>query len=103
MPMFLLIGFWGSSSDFRTFIRTKEYAAMKLTLFLVAGSVLIWIAIISIFVQAGLGSFNILEIQKVVGDKFSLNFQQINFFMIMIGFGRKMIQMLLQRLNDGPD
>ena len=86
-PMFLLIGYWGSSSDFRTFIRTKEYAAMKLTLFLVAGSVLIWIAIISIFVQAGLGSFNILEIQKVVDDKFSLHFQQINFLMIMIGFG----------------
>ena len=87
MPMFLLIGYWGSSSDFRTFIRTKEYAAMKLTLFLVAGSVLIWVAIIAIFVQAGLGSFNILEIQKVVDDKFPLNFQQINFFMIMIGFG----------------
>jgi len=87
MPMFLLIGFWGSSSDFRTFIRTKEYAAMKLTLFLVAGSVLIWVAIIAIFVQAGLGSFNILEIQKVVDDKFSLYFQQINFLMIMIGFG----------------
>ena len=37
LPMYLLIGVWGSSTDFGTFKRTKEYGAMKLTLVLVAG------------------------------------------------------------------
>ena len=37
LPMYLLIGVWGSSSDFGTFIRTKEYGALKLVLYLVAG------------------------------------------------------------------
>ena len=87
LPMYLLIGKWGSSSEFSTFTRTKEYSAMKLTLVLVAGSVLIWVAIIAMFVQAGIGSFDILEIQQVSGDKFSLEFQRFFFPMLMIGFG----------------
>ncbi|MCH7606456.1 MAG: NADH-quinone oxidoreductase subunit M, partial [Chloroflexi bacterium] len=28
LPMYLLIGVWGSSTDFGTFLRTKEYGAM---------------------------------------------------------------------------
>src|SRR3990172_7818217 len=39
LPMYLLIAVWGASSDFGTFTRTKEYGAMKLMLYLVAGSV----------------------------------------------------------------
>ena len=87
LPMYLLIGVWGSSSDFRTFIRTKEYGAMKLTMYLVAGSMLIWIAIMAIFVQADLGTFSILEIDKVASDRFSDNFQRVFFPFLMIGFG----------------
>ena len=87
LPMYLLIGVWGSSSDFRTFIRTKEYGAMKLTMYLVAGSVLIWIAIMAIFVQADLGTFSILEIEKVASDRFSDNFQRVFFPFLLIGFG----------------
>ncbi len=30
LPMYLLIGVWGSSTDFGTFLRTKEYGAMNL-------------------------------------------------------------------------
>ena len=59
MPMYLLIGVWGSSSTFPTFIRTKEYGAMKLMLYLVAGSVLIWVALLAIFVEADLGTFDL--------------------------------------------
>src|SRR3990172_11966044 len=29
LPMYLLIAVWGASTDFGTFIRTKEYGAMK--------------------------------------------------------------------------
>ena len=84
LPMYLLIGVWGSSTTFRTFIRTKEYGAMKLTLYLVAGSVLIWVALMAIFVEAGLGTFNILELQHAT---FSPTFQKVFFPFLAIGFG----------------
>ena len=87
LPMYLLIGKWGSTSKFKSFVRTKEYSAMKLTLVLVAGSVLIWVAIIAIFFQAGIGSFSVIEIQKVSETAFSPTFQNIFFPLLMIGFG----------------
>ena len=52
LPMYLLIGVWGSSSKFSDFIRTKEYGAMKLILFLVAGSILIWVGILAVYAEA---------------------------------------------------
>ena len=84
LPMYLLIGVWGSSSTFRTFLRTKEYSAMKLMLYLVAGSVLVWIAIIAIFVEGGLGTFSIIELENVA---FSDGFEKVFFPFLMIGFG----------------
>src|SRR3989304_7163657 len=57
LPMYLLIGVWGASSVFPTFVRTKEYGAMKLTVYLVAASILIFVGILAVFVEAGLGPF----------------------------------------------
>ena len=87
LPMYLLIAIWGSSSDFGTFVRTKEYGAMKLTLYLVAGSVLVWIAILAVFVQAGLGTFSMTELERVADSAFSTTFQQVFFPFLMVGFG----------------
>ena len=84
MPMYLLIGVWGSSSDFGTFLRPKEYGAMKLMLYLVAGSILVWVALIAVFVEGGIGTFSLLELEDVT---FSENFQRIFFPMFMVGFG----------------
>lgn len=84
LPMYLLIGVWGSSSIFPTFSRSKEYSAMKLMLYLVAGSVLVWIAIMAIFVNSDIGSFGLLDLQTVT---FSDNFQRLFFPFLMIGFG----------------
>ncbi|MCH8109716.1 MAG: NADH-quinone oxidoreductase subunit M [Chloroflexi bacterium] len=84
LPMYLLVGVWGSSSTFRTFTRTKEYSAMKLMIYLVAGSVLIWIAIIAMFVEAGFGTFSIVELQNAT---FSPTFQKVFFPFLAIGFG----------------
>ena len=85
--MYLLIGNWGSSSVFPRFSRSKEYSAMKLTLVLVGGSVLIWVAILGIYTQSGLGTFNIEEIQKVIENSFSREFQIVFFLFLMVGFG----------------
>ncbi len=84
LPMYLLIGVWGSSTDFGTFYRGKEYGAMKLVIYLVAGSVLVWIAILAIFTEAGVGSFNLLDLD---GTEFSTNFQRLFFPFLMVGFG----------------
>ena len=84
LPMYLLIGVWGSSTDFGTFIRTKEYGAMKLMLYLVAGSVLIWVSLLAIFAESGLGTFSI---PALAGADFSREFQMVFFPLLMVGFG----------------
>ena len=84
VPMYLLIGVWGSSTDFGTFIRTKEYGAMKLVLYLTAGSLLVWIALIAIFVEAGFGTFDLEELQTV---QFPMLFQRLFFPFLVLGFG----------------
>ena len=88
VPMYLLIAVWGSSSTFKDFSRTKEYGALKLVLMIVAASVLVWIAIIAIYIWADLGTFNILAIQEAVQNgALSSDFQKVVFPLVMIGFG----------------
>lgn len=84
LPMYLLIGVWGSSTDFGTFKRTKEYGAMKLTLVLVAGSIPVWVAIIATFLNAGLRSMDLPLLAQV---HFARDFQILFYPCYMIGFG----------------
>jgi NADH-quinone oxidoreductase subunit M len=84
LPMYLLIGVWGSSSDFITFIRNKEYGALKLMLYLVAGSVLVWVALLAVYVEADMGTFSLLSLESA---EFSESFQRIYFPIFMVGFG----------------
>ena len=80
LPMYLLIAVWGSTR--------KEYGALKLVLYLVAGSVLVWVALIAVWVAANPGGvgpgFNLLELQNI---KFAQQFQQIFFPLVLVGFG----------------
>ncbi len=91
LPMYLLIGVWGSSSRFTDFLRTKEYGAMKLILFLVAGSILIWVGILAVYVEAsgqGDGTFSLQRLSDMAASgQFSSNFQKLVFPLFMIGFG----------------
>ncbi len=91
LPMYLLIGVWGSSSDFGTFLRTKEYGAMKLMLYLVAGSVLVWIGILAVYVEAGdagVPTFSLTTLGALAEDGvFSETFQTLVFPLFMVGFG----------------
>jgi NADH-quinone oxidoreductase subunit M len=82
--MYPLIAIWGASTDFGTFTRTKEYGAMKLMLFLVAGSVLVFIAIFATFVEAGIGTFDLQALEQVT---YSEDFQKVFFPLYMLGFG----------------
>jgi NADH-quinone oxidoreductase subunit M len=89
--MYLLIGVWGSSTDFGTFLRTKEYGAMKLMLYLVGGSVLIWIGILALYTRSGdlgMATFSITRLgQLAQTGGFDQTFQNWVFPLFMIGFG----------------
>ena len=76
-PMYLLIAIWGSTR--------KEFGAMKLTLYLLAGSALILPAIIYLVVSSGLGTFDLPAL--VQAHVFTPNQQRLAFLMLYIGFG----------------
>jgi len=84
LPMYLLIAVWGASSNFGTFTRTKEYGAMKLVLYLVAGSVLIFVGMFATFVEAGQGTFDLPVLGQVAYDE---TFQKTFYPLFMLGFG----------------
>jgi len=95
LPMYLLIGIFGSSKAippkgiFARMIREsgvghKEYAAMKLTLYLLFGSAFILAGFLAAYAASGLGTFSLLELEKF---HFSSHFQRIFFLILYVGFG----------------
>jgi NADH-quinone oxidoreductase subunit M len=75
-PMFLLIVIWG-------WIKTREYAAMKLTLYLFIGSVISLVGALVMFWTSGAHTFDMLVLETV---KFSPDFQRIWFLPVFLGF-----------------
>ncbi len=95
LPMYLLIGIWGSTGRviprgpfdwaFReTGVGTKEYAAMKLTLYLLFGSAFILVGIFVLYFAAGSGSFSLLTLQQA---EFAPGVQRGVFLAFYVGFG----------------
>jgi len=95
LPMYLLIGIWGSSGQipargrfawaFReTGVGTKEYAAMKLTLYLLLGSAFILVGIFVLYFAAGVQSFSLLALERV---SFDPALQRGVFLALYVGFG----------------
>lgn len=75
-PMYLLISIWG-------WVKTREYAAMKLTLYLFIGSVIALVGALAMYFQAGAHTFNMLELEKA---GFSASFQHFWFPFVFFGF-----------------
>jgi NADH-quinone oxidoreductase subunit M len=75
-PMYLLIVIWG-------WIKTREYAAMKLTLYLFIGSVIALVGALAIYWQSGMQTFDMLQLEKAA---FSPAFQKIWFPFVFFGF-----------------
>jgi NADH-quinone oxidoreductase subunit M len=95
LPMYLLIGIWGSTGEVRprgifawayreTGVGTKEYAAMKLTLYLLFGSAFILVGIFALWVHAGQSSFSFLAFEST---RFDPSVQRWVFLAFYIGFG----------------
>jgi len=83
IPMYILIGVWGSTR--------KEYAAMKLTLYLLVGSAFVLIGAIAMFLYAadpvkGLG-YRTFDIAALATVQYDPAFQKFAFFLMMVGFG----------------
>jgi len=76
-PMYLLIAVWGSTR--------KEYGAMKLTLYLLAGSALILPALLFLVIQSGLGTFDLVRL--MAPGTFTPEAQRFAFVLFYIGFG----------------
>lgn len=75
-PMYLLISIWGWKV-------TREYAAMKLTLYLFIGSVLAMVGALAMYFTSGLGTFDMLALEKA---HFSTQFQIFWFPVVFFGF-----------------
>ncbi len=76
-PMYLLIAVWGTTR--------KEYGAMKLTLYLLAGSALILPAIVYLVVKSGLNTFDIVSLMQP--GLFDAGDQRLAFLLLYLGFG----------------
>jgi NADH-quinone oxidoreductase subunit M len=95
LPMYLLIGIWGSSGEVRprgifawavreTGVGSKEYAAMKLTLYLLFGSAFILVGIFALYVNAGVASFSFINLETATFDP---QVQRWVFLAFYVGFG----------------
>lgn len=80
LPMYLLIGVWGTSTK----ERTKEYSAMKLTLMLMAGSAFILVAILALYFAAPHRTFDLEDLQRIT---FGPELGRWVFLAIYVGFG----------------
>src|SRR4030066_2167464 len=75
-PMYLLISIWG-------WIKTREYAAMKLTLYLFIGSVVSLVGGLAMYFKSGLNTFDMIQLSQA---NFSDNFQIFWFPFVFFGF-----------------
>jgi NADH-quinone oxidoreductase subunit M len=75
-PMYLLIAIWGWKV-------TREYAAMKLTLYLFIGSVVSLVGALAMYFQSGLGTFDMIALEAA---GFSPSFQIFWFPFVFMGF-----------------
>jgi len=75
-PMYLLISIWGWKV-------TREYAAMKLTLYLFIGSVVALVGALAMYFTSGMGTFDMLALE---GAGFSPEFQRFWFPFVFLGF-----------------
>jgi len=80
IPMYPLIGIWGTTN--------KEYATMKLTLYISTGAVLALVGLLIIYFSTGLNTFNLIELeQHLAAHPIDAKLQIWLFPIITVGFG----------------
>lgn len=80
IPTFIMVGIWGG--------RDRNYAAMKMTIYLTAGAMLSLIGLISIYYQSGLESFDMVSLRNQIAENgIAASSQNFIFGLLMVGFG----------------
>jgi NADH-quinone oxidoreductase subunit M len=89
IPMYPLIGIWGSDVKEAGEVRfTKEYATMKLTIYLTLGAVVALIGLLWLYVASGANSFDIPALQRHFdAAPLDPSLQRWIFPLLAVGFG----------------
>jgi NADH-quinone oxidoreductase subunit M len=79
LPMYLLVGIWGTGR--------KEYAAMKLTVYLLAGSAFMLVGFLAIYFTSNVHTFDVRALSDLSATGLSVSFQNTWFPLLFVGFG----------------
>ncbi len=89
IPMYPLIGIWGSDVTEQGRVRfSKEYATMKLTIYLTLGAVVALIGLLWLYVSSGAGTFDVVALQRHFAARpLDAQTQRAIFPLLALGFG----------------
>jgi len=80
IPTFIMVGVWGG--------RDRNYAAMKMTIYLTLGAMLSLIGLIAIYVKSGANSFDLIALRHALAEQpLAGGVQKYCFGLLMFGFG----------------
>ncbi len=81
VPTFIMIGVWGRGAE-------KNYATFKITLYLSLGALIALIGLVALYLNSGLGTFDMVELARQLKDRpLSAPTQRFIFPWLMFGFG----------------
>lgn len=81
VPMYFLIGIWGGEQ--------KEFAALKFFLYTMAGSVLMLVGIIALYIYTGSTTFNMVDLYTLAPQMIPAGIQKWIFLGLFLGFAVK--------------
>ena len=89
IPMYPLIGIWGSDVKEHGVVRfSKEYATMKLTIYLTLGAVVALTGLLWLYTSSGAGTFDLAGLQRHFAQQpLPASLQTAIFPLLAVGFG----------------
>src|SRR3954469_20290531 len=80
IPTFIMVGIWGG--------RDRNYAAMKMTIYLTVGAMISLVGLIALYVKSGANTFDLIELKKHLATQpLGATVQNNIFGLLMFGFG----------------
>jgi len=89
IPMYPLVQIWGSDVKEQGIVRfSKDYAAMKLTIYLTCGAVISLLGLLWMYTASGIGTFDLVALERhFIESPMDVRLQHIIFPMLVVGFG----------------
>lgn len=80
IPTFIMVGIWGG--------RDRNYAAMKMTIYLTVGAMLSLLGLIALYTKSGANSFDLIALKEAIAVQGIQGVAQNNIFgLLLFGFG----------------